>query len=146
MEPDEARRAGWVERIAWLMDSSIPLGRWSVGLDGIIGLVPGVGDYAGAMVSLLIVAAAVHAGVPRIAIARMIANIGLDTLVGAIPFAGDLFDFGFKANIRNARIYREAIATGRTARHWGFFLILAVAVIAIAALPLLLAIWLVRMR
>src|SRR5215510_1443965 len=98
----------WVTKLAWLMENSIPIGkRWSIGLDGIVGLFPGVGDLAGAFVSALIVASATQAGLPRAAVGRMMANVVVDTLLGSVPFVGDLFDFAFKANMKNIQIYRE---------------------------------------
>jgi predicted ABC-type sugar transport system permease subunit len=68
-------------------------------LDGIVGLFPGVGDLVGTLVSALVIASATQAGLPRAAVARMMANVVVDTLLGSIPFLGDLFDFAFKANI-----------------------------------------------
>src|SRR6187455_3619620 len=82
-----AKIPDWVENLAWLMDRSIPIGkRWSIGLDGIVGLFPGVGDLVGSFVSALIVASATQAGLPRAAIARMVANVAVDTVLGGIPF------------------------------------------------------------
>lgn len=92
------------------MDNSIPIGRWRIGLDGLIGLIPGLGDIAGGLVSLAIVIRAAAAGIPRVAIARMAANVALEAIVGALPVVGDLFDIAFKANARNARIYYEAMS------------------------------------
>lgn len=124
-EPLPARDA-WIERLAYVMDGAIPIGRWSIGLDPLLGLLPGIGDLIGALISMLIVMRAVQAGIPRIAVARMMTNIAIDTLVGAIPLFGDAFDFAFKANSKNLRIYEQALYTGRaaTTRHWGFFLAL----------------------
>src|SRR3954471_19523362 len=98
-------RDPWIEHLANLMDGSIPIGRWSIGLDPLIGLIPGIGDVIGALISLIIVVRAVQAGVPRIAVARMMANITIDTLIGSIPLLGDAFDFAFKANLKNLRLY-----------------------------------------
>ncbi len=136
----------WIEQLAWLMDSSIGIGRWSIGVDGLLGLVPGLGDVAGALISLTIVMRAVRAGVPRIAIARMVANIAIDALAGAVPVAGDLFDFAYKANLKNVRIYRQSLEGGRgaTARHWGFFALLAAGLLALMAIPVLVLVLLVR--
>lgn len=136
----------WIEHLAWLMDSSIGIGRWSIGLDGLLGLVPGLGDVAGSLISMAIVMRAVRAGVPRIAIARMVANIAIDTLVGAVPLAGDLFDFAYKANMKNLRIYRQSLEGGRgsTARHWMFFAVLAVGLLAVLAVPIIVLVLLVR--
>ncbi len=123
-------RDPFAEKLAWLMDSMIPIGRWSIGIDGILGLIPGLGDIAGALIGMLIVLRAVQAGIPRVAIARMMTNIAIDTLVGSIPIFGDAFDFVFKSNIKNLRIYEDALARGKnaTARHWGFFLTLLAAI------------------
>ena len=143
IEPTEIYKAGerlpvkrdpWAEKLAWLMDSAITVGRWSIGLDGIIGLVPGLGDIAGALISMLIVLRAAHAGIPRVAIARMVANIAIDTLVGSIPVFGDAFDFAYKSNIKNVRIYEEALNREQSAaRHWGFFILLFAAIGLISA-------------
>jgi hypothetical protein len=110
-------------QLAHLMDGAIPIGRWSIGLDPLLGLLPGGGDLIGALIAMIIVARAVQAGIPRIAVARMTANIAIDTLIGSIPVIGDLFDFAYKSNLKNLRIYEEALydRQAATARHWGFF-------------------------
>ena len=114
----------WIRYLAELMDGAIPIGRWSFGIDPLLGLLPGVGDLIGALISMVIVARAVQAGIPRIAVARMLANIAVDTLVGSIPLFGDAFDFAFKSNLKNLHIYEQALADSRTAaaRHWAFFI------------------------
>lgn len=139
LEPEVLPRAPeWVDRLAWLMDRSIPIGPWKIGLDGIIGLVPGLGDFAGMIVSGLIVAAAVRARLPRSAIARMVANVALDGIVGAIPFLGDFFDMAFKANTRNVEIYREALRGGGSRTRDSLFVAAVVlAFAALLAIPLL---------
>ncbi|SEL14701.1 DUF4112 domain-containing protein [Halomonas daqiaonensis] len=102
-QSDDARKR--VHRIARLMDSSVRLpGGFRIGVDGLMGLVPGVGDLAAAGVSFYIVVQAAHAGVPARGLARMVLNIMLDAVVGAIPVLGDLFDFAFKANLRNTKL------------------------------------------
>lgn len=128
------------------MDSSIGIGRWSIGIDGLLGFVPGLGDLAGSLISMLIVGRAVRAGVPRVAVARMVSNIAIDSLLGAVPVLGDLFDFAFKANMKNVRIYQESLEGGRTtnARHWGFFAVLAAALLAVLAVPLAVFVLLLR--
>jgi hypothetical protein len=141
-----AARDPWIETIAHLMDGAIPIGRWSIGLDALLGLVPGFGDMLGAMISMLIVVRAAQAGVPRSAVARMFANVALDTLVGAIPLAGDVFDFVYKSNIRNLRIYEESLYSPdhSNARHWLFFAGLALAAAALIAVPIVIIIGLAR--
>lgn len=134
----------WIENLAWLMDSSIGIGKFRMGIDGIIGLVPGFGDVAGALVSMLIVMRAVRAGVPRVAVARMAANVAIDALFGAVPLLGDLFDIGYKANLKNLRIYQESAASAGTGRHWAFFALLAAGLLAILAVPIAVAVMLLR--
>jgi hypothetical protein len=94
-----------VHRLAWLMDTSIRLpGGFRIGVDGLIGLVPVVGDLAAAGASFYIVAQAARAGVPASVLARMVLNVVLDAVIGAIPVLGDVFDVAFKANLRNAAL------------------------------------------
>jgi len=141
-----AKVPDWVENLAWLMDRSIPIGkRWSIGLDGIVGLFPGVGDLAGTFVSALIVASATQAGLPRAAVGRMMANVVVDTLLGSIPFLGDLFDFAFKANMKNIQIYREHLeGRQQTVQNWVFTLLVVLALLALMAIPVSAFVYLVR--
>jgi hypothetical protein len=119
-----------IAQLAYLMDGAIPIGRWSIGIDPLLGLIPGIGDLIGALISMVIVMRAVQAGIPRIAVARMMANVTIDTLIGSIPLFGDAFDFAFKSNLKNLRIYEESLIDRRaaTARNWGFFIVLALIV------------------
>jgi hypothetical protein len=137
----------WVEKLAWLMDSSIPIGRrWAIGLDGLVGLVPGVGDMAGTLVSALIIISATRAGTPRATVARMIINMAFDTILGAVPILGDVFDFAYKANTKNVKLFRESIQGQRqTLRDWGFILAVALALFAILAIPLALLVYVSRL-
>jgi Domain of unknown function (DUF4112) len=146
LESHAAKVPPWVENLAWLMDSSIPLGRrWSIGLDGIVGLFPGVGDLAGTLVSALIVASATQAGLPRAAVGRMMANVAVDTLLGGIPILGDLFDFAFKANTKNIQIYREHLeGRQQTVRNWVFTFLVVLALLALVAIPISVFVYVVR--
>src|SRR3954447_13092616 len=97
-----------IERLAWLMDNSIPIGGgFRIGLDPIIGLIPGLGDLIGALVSSMIVLQAHRAGIPRSTLLRMVANVGIDAAIGTVPFVGDALDFAFKANQKNLELYRQ---------------------------------------
>ena len=99
----DPRRLARLRRIGWLLDSSIPIPgtRYTMGVDQIVGLVPGIGDLIGGVFSLYIILEAARIGAPRGLLARMGWNVAVDTLVGEVPILGDLFDIGFKANIRN---------------------------------------------
>lgn len=107
--PPEADK---VRALARVLDTAvrIPGTSITIGLDPIIGLVPGVGDFAGALLSGYIVLASARLGVPPAIVARMIMNLGVDTVVGAVPLAGDLFDVGFRANTRNAALLDRHLA------------------------------------
>lgn len=98
-----------VEKLANLMDSQFTLPGTSIniGLDTIIGFVPGIGDTIGLAISGYIVSHAARIGVSKRTLGRMGFNIGIDWLIGLIPLIGDLFDWGWKANNRNARLMRE---------------------------------------
>ena len=89
--------------LARLMDTAlrIPGTRFSFGADSVIGLVPGVGDFAGAAISLYIVNEARRLGVPKEKLFKMLVNIGFDAAAGSVPLVGDLFDVYFKSNRRN---------------------------------------------
>jgi hypothetical protein len=106
-----------LQRLAWLMDSSIPLpGGYRIGLDGLVGLVPGIGDIAGAMVSSYIIVEAGRLGAPRSLLVRMGFNVLLETVIGAVPVLGDLFDFAYKANLRNVRLLEGYVRDPARAR------------------------------
>jgi hypothetical protein len=97
-----------VRKIAWLMDSSIPIGGgYRIGIDGLIDFVPGIGDVAGVLVSAYIIYRAAACGAPEPVLMRMAGNILIDALLGAFPILGVVADSAFKANIRNAAIFEE---------------------------------------
>jgi hypothetical protein len=104
-----AERAAVVERLqrlARLLDSAVvvPGTKFRVGLDPVLGLIPGLGDVVSAACSVYILYEAKRLGVSRAVQAKMLANIAADLAVGAIPLVGDLCDFAFKANLRNLRL------------------------------------------
>lgn len=82
----------------------VPGTNFRIGIDPIVGLMPGVGDLLGGAASLYIILEAARTGAPTSVLVRMAANVAIDTLVGAIPVLGDVFDFGWKSNTRNARL------------------------------------------
>jgi len=111
--PDNEAIGRNLEWLAWLMDRSIPIPgtKFKVGLDAVLGLIPGGGDlFTGLIQSGLVLVALKHYRVPKAVAARMAANVLLDIGVGSIPFVGDLFDAGFKANTRNLALLREVHA------------------------------------
>ncbi len=119
VEPPQVERLKLLTR---LLDNAfqIPGTQFRIGLDAIVGIIPGIGDAIGAVFSAFIVFQAARLGVSRATLARMMGNVVLDTVIGEIPLLGDLFDAGWKANTKNmalleAHLDRPA-ATGRSSR------------------------------
>ena len=95
-----------LRRLAWLLDSSIPIPgtRLTIGLEALIGLIPGLGDLIGVVLSSYILREAHAMGVSKGVLARMALNIAVEGVVGAVPVAGDIFDAAWKANQRNVQL------------------------------------------
>jgi hypothetical protein len=108
--------AARMDMVARLLDSAfvVPGTRRTIGIDAIIGLVPGIGDVITTLLSSYIIWEAHNLGLPRRKIARMAANLALHAAVGSIPLIGDAFDAVFKVNQRNMKIVHRHLA--RTAR------------------------------
>ena len=119
--PTRADALARVALVARLMDNAflIPGLNRRVGLDAVIGFIPGVGDAASAALASYIIWEARQLGLPRWKIARMIGNVAVDTAIGAIPFAGDVFDVFFKANMRNLRIIHDHLGRDGQGRRRG---------------------------
>jgi len=131
--------------ITRVMDEAfrVPGTRFRFGLDGLAGLIPGLGDALTATISAYALLAAARTGAPKSVLGRMAGNILLDTLVGAVPLLGDGFDFAFKANRRNLRILEQyAAAPARTRRASRGMLAAAAGVVVLVIVgAVALAIW-----
>ena len=117
-----------------------------VGLDPILGLVPGLGDVAGAALSGYVVLLGARLGAPRAVILRMLTNVAVDTIVSAVPVLGDAFDVGWKSNTRNVALLERHLAQpGRThssSRTVVGAVAVVLALLAIAGLAIsMLAVW-----
>jgi Domain of unknown function (DUF4112) len=149
---DRWNRGAWLFRdqtlrgIEILLDEvfRIPGTRIRFGIDGIIGLVPGLGDVIGGILSLVIPLAAWIRGVPYVTLVRMAVNLGIGVLVGTIPVLGDAFDIVWKANRRNYRLLTRHLGEPRrhTWKDWVFLALIAATLGFVFALPVLLALWL----
>jgi hypothetical protein len=102
-------RLARLETLATLMDAAIliPGTNVRVGFDALIGLVPGIGDLVSAGISSMIILEARRMGAPRWLVARMIANVAVDAIGGAVPLVGDLFDVAYRANLKNTQLLRR---------------------------------------
>jgi hypothetical protein len=113
------------------------------GLDGIVGFFPGIGDFLGGAASCIIVLAAFFRGVPMITIARMVTNLAVEVVVGLVPFFGNLFDIGWRANRRNYHLLESSLhgPPRNTLHDWFFMALLGLLLLTLAMLPFLLLLW-----
>lgn len=99
-----------LQKLARLLDSAFPIaGNFRIGVDGIIGLIPGVGDVVGAALSTYMIVKAAQMGASTFNLIRMMSNVLIEAIVGVIPFLGDLFDVAFRANERNVRLLEKQL-------------------------------------
>jgi NAD/NADP transhydrogenase beta subunit len=116
------------------------------GLDGIIGLIPGIGDILAGLASCIIILAAWARGAAYVIIARMLVNLALDVIIGTVPLFGDIFDIAWKANRRNYALLTQHLEQPHRnhRRDWLFLAAVALAICAILAVPVLLVAWLLH--
>ena len=130
-----------LDALSHLLDDFIQIPGTSIrfGLDGIVGLVPGVGDLLGGLASCLLILAACVRGVPRVTVARMMLNVAIETAVGSLPVVGDMFDIWFRANRRNYALMTQSLADTRrrSQQYWTDWLFLSTALLALLGLILL---------
>lgn len=158
IEPDSALPKDLValRRFAYLMDEAfvIPGTRMRLGIDAMLGLIPGIGDVIGAVLSSWIIAGALRHRVPALVIARMVLNVSIDLIFGAVPLAGDAFDFLFEENMMNMRLlekHRDRHKPPRSASQIALVLgaivaFLVLLAIAIVASVIALVLWLIAQR
>jgi hypothetical protein len=134
-----------LDLLAHLLDDwfRIPGTKIRFGLDGIVGLIPGLGDILGGLASCILIFAAWYRGLPYVTLVRMVVNVAIEVVVGIIPFLGDAFDIAWKANRRNYALMTRHIDAPRvhTWRDWTFLLLLATLVLAVFAIPLIMIGW-----
>jgi hypothetical protein len=135
-----------LRQLARLLDAAVRVPGTNIrfGLDAILGLIPGAGDVAGGLLSAFIILQASKLGAPNSVLARMVMNVAIDSIVGAVPILGDLFDVGWKSNMRNAALLEQYAerpgATRRASRLAVFGAVAAVLVIVVVMIALVLAI------
>ncbi len=151
MQPqkNETKALAGMDSLAKLMDSQfkIPGTNIKFGLDALVGLIPGAGDFATFLVSGYMMLTLAKNGASGFVLARMALNVLIDSLIGAIPILGDLFDIAFKANSRNMKLMHEHYVEGRhRGSGWKIIIpvliVLLVIVCGIAYLAYLIFMWL----
>lgn len=113
------------------------------GLDGIVGLIPGIGDILGGIASCFIIFAAWMRGVPYVVLTRMVANVVIEVIIGTIPLLGDAFDIAWRANRRNYALLTGSLYEPRkhTIQSWIFLIVLFTIMGILMLIPMLLLAW-----
>jgi hypothetical protein len=115
------------------------------GLDGIVGVIPGIGDLIGGIASCILIIAAWVRGVSYGTVLRMVANVGIEVVLGSIPILGDMFDIAWRTNRRNYALLTGSIYEPRkyTIQSWLFLAALCIGLIALVLLPMLFLTWMI---
>ena len=146
LTPEQERRLSGLRWIADLLDNAfvVPGTSYRVGLDPIVGLLPGIGDLVSPLFAIGMLLQARQLGVPRVVQMRMVINVAIDALVGVVPVLGDLFDFAWKANDMNlALLELHAREERRGSRGDYAFVTLMIALVAgLAVIPFVILGWL----
>lgn len=134
------------DSLARLLDSIVYIPGTSIriGLDVLLGLIPGMGDWIANLIGTTILFLAVKLSVPKIVIVRMALNLGINTLIGAIPGLGDVFSIWFRSNLKNAQLlrrYTSKQSTGATPADWLFVIGLLVGTFGVAIGTFALILW-----
>jgi hypothetical protein len=143
LTPAQAQRLDALRKVAQVLDSAflLPGTKWRVGLDPILGLVPGIGDLVSPLFTAGILWQARELGIPKIVQLRMIFNVAIDALLGVVPLVGDLFDFAWKANDMNMALLERHAREEHPASpgDWLFVVAMIVILVILAALPFVVA-------
>jgi len=146
MRESDARTVAALRKWSVLLDSAfrVPGTNFSFGLDPILGLIPWIGDLTTPLFSAVLLLHAVRMRIPKIVQLRMLMNAAIDFAIGVIPVIGDLFDFGWKANVRNLALLERHANPGTAARasDWAFVLIVLAVLALLAITPFLILGWL----
>jgi uncharacterized protein DUF4112 len=146
LRESDARTLEALRRWSVVLDSAfrVPGTQVRFGLDPILGLLPGLGDLATPLFSALLLCHAVRLHTPRVVQLRMLLNAAMDLGIGAVPLVGDLFDVGWKANMRNVALLERHARPGSKASpaDWAFVVGVLAALLAVALTPIVVAGWL----
>lgn len=146
MRDSDARTVAALRKWSVLLDSAfrVPGTSLTFGLDPVLGLIPWIGDITTPLFSAVLLLHAVRMRIPKIVQLRMLMNAAIDFGIGVVPVVGDLFDFGWKANVRNLALLERHAHPGNTAAlsDWAFVLIVLGVLALLAITPVLLLSWL----
>ena len=146
LTPRQAQGLDALRKAAQLLDSAflIPGTSYRVGLDPILGLFPGLGDLVSPLFTIGILWQARELAIPRVVLLRMIFNVAIDSLIGAVPLLGDFFDFAWKANTMNMALLERHATEERPASSgdWVFVGLMMVLLLVLAIAPFVILAWL----
>jgi hypothetical protein len=146
MRESDARTLAALRKWSVLLDSAfrVPGTNLTFGLDPILGLIPWLGDLTTPLFAGLLLLHAVRMRIPRVVQLRMVINAAIDLLIGIVPVVGDLFDFGWKANVMNLGLLERYAHPGSKASRgdWIFVAVVIGALFAIAVTPFVVVAWL----
>lgn len=139
-----------LRRLSQLLDNAIPIPgtNYRIGIDPILGLLPGGGDTMAGALGAYIVVEAARMGLPRKVVGQMVGNLVFDSVIGTVPVLGDLFDVGWKANVRNIALLEKHLDITSNKRKsdrlfvFGLIILLTAMVIGFATLTVLIIRWL----
>ena len=147
LSPGQTQRLFALRKFAHLLDSALvlPGTKFRIGLDPVLGFIPGVGDLVSPLFAIAILWQARDLSVPRVVQLRMLFNVGIDALLGVVPVIGDLFDFVWKANDRNMALLEQYAEHEHrpSAADWVFVTAAILVVLAMAAIPFVIAGWVI---
>ena len=148
LTPGQTQRLQALRGIARLLDSAflVPGTSYRIGLDPILGLIPGIGDLVSPIFTIGLLWQSRDLGLPRVVQMRMLFNVAIDALCGAVPLIGDLVDFAWKSNDMNMVLLERHAQEEHppSAGDWLFVIALTVLLLAMAAIPFIVAGWLIR--
>ncbi|MBH0202334.1 MAG: DUF4112 domain-containing protein [Nitrospira sp.] len=135
------------DMLAKVMDTTIriPGTSWYIGLDPLLGLIPGIGDALANLIGTIILGLATRLQLPRIVLARMSLNLLINGTVGAVPIVGDLFSIWFRSHTRNAALLREAAVKSDRETHTDWFYVAGIigGTVVVLLLAIAFVMWLV---
>ena len=149
-QPHHVSKINRLRRISNLLDNAIAIPgiNYRIGLDPILGLLPGGGDTVTGALGAYIIVEAARMGIPREVVWQMVGNIIFDSVLGTVPVVGDIFDIGWKANVRNMALLEKHVNYSQNNRKsdrlflFGLILLLVIIVIGFTALTVLVIRWL----
>lgn len=130
-----------LQRLARLLDSQFKIGNFRFGVDPLLGLIPGIGDFISLMMSGGFIALAAKKGASRKLLILMSLNVLLDAIIGSIPILGQIFDFFYKANNRNARLMQKYYQQGKYRGSGKGLVAIIIIVLLLAAALIIFLMW-----